>query len=181
MESIRTYLRWYDIWIGLFIDSKKRTWYICPLPTWAIEIVWKEKRPMLFYWKQETRYTKVWFFYEGSPCFGLSSCDSRDEFKIEKGLAIAIIDAFNRRNINEMVLDRIAAKKWTTAYPSGVQIPDVAFDAGRGYLDISGTILLAVAALCKRGATRREIAAWIICKLYYMGDRAEGWTLGRRR
>ncbi len=24
---------WYDFWIGLYIDQKKRRLYVCPLPT----------------------------------------------------------------------------------------------------------------------------------------------------
>lgn len=29
---------WYDIWIGLFIDTKKKILYICPLPMIVIII-----------------------------------------------------------------------------------------------------------------------------------------------
>ena len=23
---------WYDMWVGVFIDAKTRTWYVCPFP-----------------------------------------------------------------------------------------------------------------------------------------------------
>lgn len=29
---------WYDVWIGLFIDTKKKTLFICPLPCIVIII-----------------------------------------------------------------------------------------------------------------------------------------------
>ncbi len=32
IKNIRLSLAWYDIWVGLFIDSEKRKLYICPLP-----------------------------------------------------------------------------------------------------------------------------------------------------
>ena len=32
IKNVRLSLAWYDIWIGLFIDSEKRILYICPLP-----------------------------------------------------------------------------------------------------------------------------------------------------
>jgi hypothetical protein len=30
---------WYDLWVGVFIDRKKRIVYVCPLPT--LLIVWR--------------------------------------------------------------------------------------------------------------------------------------------
>lgn len=29
---------WYDIWVGVFIDTKKRRVYVCPIPTILITI-----------------------------------------------------------------------------------------------------------------------------------------------
>jgi hypothetical protein len=28
---------WYDLWVGLFYDRKKRIIYVCPMPTLLIE------------------------------------------------------------------------------------------------------------------------------------------------
>ena len=30
--------RWYDLWIGLYIDTENKKLYICLLPTWVIEV-----------------------------------------------------------------------------------------------------------------------------------------------
>lgn len=30
--KIRLSFAWYDLWIGAYIDTKKRTVYVCPLP-----------------------------------------------------------------------------------------------------------------------------------------------------
>lgn len=35
---IRVYFAWYDLWIGLFVDVKKRRLYLCLLPTLVIEL-----------------------------------------------------------------------------------------------------------------------------------------------
>lgn len=36
--TVNTYFKWYDLWVGVFVDTKKKILYICPLPTWVIEI-----------------------------------------------------------------------------------------------------------------------------------------------
>lgn len=36
--TVRTYIAWYDLWIGVYWDRKCRILYVCPLPTWVIEI-----------------------------------------------------------------------------------------------------------------------------------------------
>lgn len=33
---------WYDLWVGLFIDTAKKRVYICPLPTILITIHLKD-------------------------------------------------------------------------------------------------------------------------------------------
>jgi hypothetical protein len=35
---MKIYFAWYDIWVGVFVDTKKRKIYICPLPCVVIEI-----------------------------------------------------------------------------------------------------------------------------------------------
>lgn len=37
---IEPFFRWYDLWVGVFIDTKKRAVYICPLPTIGVKITW---------------------------------------------------------------------------------------------------------------------------------------------
>jgi hypothetical protein len=37
---IELQLRWYDLWVGLFVDMAHKTLYICPLPMCVIKIVW---------------------------------------------------------------------------------------------------------------------------------------------
>ena len=36
--KIKVSFAWYDIWVGVFIDNKKKIVYICPIPTLLITI-----------------------------------------------------------------------------------------------------------------------------------------------
>lgn len=36
--TVRFKWEWRDLWVGAFIDDKKRVLYICPLPTCVIRI-----------------------------------------------------------------------------------------------------------------------------------------------
>ena len=38
------FFRWYDIWIGAYIDAKNRTVYICPLPMIGVKIAWRVEK-----------------------------------------------------------------------------------------------------------------------------------------
>ena len=40
--SVKLFFRWYDLWIGAYIDAKAPAIYVCPLPTVGIKI-WREK------------------------------------------------------------------------------------------------------------------------------------------
>lgn len=35
---VTPFLRWYDLWVGVFIDTNKRAVYICPLPMIGVKI-----------------------------------------------------------------------------------------------------------------------------------------------
>lgn len=37
-KRVRISLAWYDIWIGLFIDTDKKKLYICPVPGLLVTI-----------------------------------------------------------------------------------------------------------------------------------------------
>jgi hypothetical protein len=37
---IKPIFAWYDLWIGVFIDTKKKAVYIFPLPTLGVVISW---------------------------------------------------------------------------------------------------------------------------------------------
>lgn len=37
---VRPFFRWYDLWIGAFIDTKKCVIYICPVPMFGFYIMW---------------------------------------------------------------------------------------------------------------------------------------------
>jgi hypothetical protein len=36
--TIKPFFRWYDLWIGCYIDRENRTAYICPLPMLGVSI-----------------------------------------------------------------------------------------------------------------------------------------------
>jgi hypothetical protein len=35
------FFRWYDLWIGAYWDSAKRTLYICPVPMFGLKLQFK--------------------------------------------------------------------------------------------------------------------------------------------
>jgi hypothetical protein len=39
--TIWFFFRWYDLWIGLYIDRPNRTIYICPVPMFGVKIRWR--------------------------------------------------------------------------------------------------------------------------------------------
>lgn len=36
--KITPFFRWYDLWIGVYIDMSHRTLYICPLPCIGLKV-----------------------------------------------------------------------------------------------------------------------------------------------
>jgi hypothetical protein len=36
--SIRPFFRWFDLWIGLYVDTQARAIYICPVPCFGVRI-----------------------------------------------------------------------------------------------------------------------------------------------
>lgn len=36
--NIQLFFRWYDLWIGVYIDTKNRAVYICPIPMIGVKI-----------------------------------------------------------------------------------------------------------------------------------------------
>lgn len=45
--KITPYFRWYDIWVGAYIDKTKKTLYFCLLPTIGLKFDFREKRERL--------------------------------------------------------------------------------------------------------------------------------------
>lgn len=39
--KISFFFRWYDLWIGAYIDHKTHAVYICPIPTLGVKITWQ--------------------------------------------------------------------------------------------------------------------------------------------
>lgn len=37
---IKTFFRWYDLWIGMYIDTKNKAVYVCPIPMFGIKVTW---------------------------------------------------------------------------------------------------------------------------------------------
>ncbi len=38
--KVETFFRWYDLWIGVYVDTERHTAYICLLPMLGIKIRW---------------------------------------------------------------------------------------------------------------------------------------------
>lgn len=36
--KVKRYWAWYDMWVGLYVDVKKRRVYWCPFPCYVVEI-----------------------------------------------------------------------------------------------------------------------------------------------
>lgn len=36
--TIKPFFRWYDFWIGLYIDTANRAIYICPVPCFGVKV-----------------------------------------------------------------------------------------------------------------------------------------------
>jgi hypothetical protein len=36
--KIKPFFKWYDFWIGVYIDTKERAVYICPIPMFGVKI-----------------------------------------------------------------------------------------------------------------------------------------------
>ena len=39
--SISLFFRWYDLWIGAYIDTERSTIYICPVPMFGVKVHWR--------------------------------------------------------------------------------------------------------------------------------------------
>jgi hypothetical protein len=36
--TITPFFRWYDLWIGAYVDRPNRTLYVCPVPMFGIKV-----------------------------------------------------------------------------------------------------------------------------------------------
>lgn len=41
--KVKLFFRWYDLWVGWYIDTKGKAIYFCPLPTIGLKVSWGEK------------------------------------------------------------------------------------------------------------------------------------------
>jgi len=41
--KVKPFFRWYDLWVGVFVDTKNEAVYIIPFPMFGIKIWWKYK------------------------------------------------------------------------------------------------------------------------------------------
>lgn len=38
--TARVFFRWYDLWVGAYVDVPNRAVYVCPLPCVGVKITW---------------------------------------------------------------------------------------------------------------------------------------------
>lgn len=41
IATFQFFFRWYDLWVGVYIDTSKRAVYICPVPTLGVKASWR--------------------------------------------------------------------------------------------------------------------------------------------
>lgn len=56
MKNIKFIFKWYDLWIGVFIDKEKELVYILPIP--CIGIVWDARRFINWIWDNVFKVSK---------------------------------------------------------------------------------------------------------------------------
>lgn len=37
--TVEGFFRWYDLWIGAYLDRERKTLYVCPVPMFGVKIV----------------------------------------------------------------------------------------------------------------------------------------------
>jgi len=42
---VKLFFRWYDLWVGMYIDINDKCLYICPIPMFGIKIKLKGSMP----------------------------------------------------------------------------------------------------------------------------------------
>lgn len=40
--QIDLFFRWYDLWIGAYVDTQQRAVYICPVPCCGVRVSWAD-------------------------------------------------------------------------------------------------------------------------------------------
>ncbi|MDF2537432.1 MAG: hypothetical protein K0S76_453 [Herbinix sp.] len=44
--KVKLFFRWFDLWIGIYIDRSRKTAYICPIPMFGVKIdLWELLTP----------------------------------------------------------------------------------------------------------------------------------------
>ena len=38
--SIKPFFKWFDLWIGIYIDVEGKSVYVCPIPMFGVKIHW---------------------------------------------------------------------------------------------------------------------------------------------
>lgn len=41
--KLTPFVRWYDLWVGAYVDTAKRAVYLCPLPCVGLKVEWGEQ------------------------------------------------------------------------------------------------------------------------------------------
>lgn len=44
--TITPFFRWYDLWVGVYIDRDNGACYVCPLPMVGIKILYRRRVPI---------------------------------------------------------------------------------------------------------------------------------------
>lgn len=41
--TITPFFRWFDLWVGVYVDVPNRTLYLCPVPMFGARLRWERK------------------------------------------------------------------------------------------------------------------------------------------
>lgn len=39
---VKPFFRWYDLWVGVYIDVEGQAVYVCPIPMFGIKVSWRK-------------------------------------------------------------------------------------------------------------------------------------------
>ena len=75
--KIKPFFKWFDIWVGIYIDRAGKAIYICPIPTVGIKIWWwtetLTEAAKMAGWKESVDYIEAHIKMDKDPLKAIES------------------------------------------------------------------------------------------------------------